>query len=126
MDPPVPPNANTYTTDIPLTYSESSRSTPAPNPQQSVPVNVSSTRLTTNHPASAIVGDLNQRTLRSQGSINAVVETVFIPRNISEALASPQAESWIAAMQVELDSMESHDVYEIVDLPPDRKAAGSR
>ena len=54
------------------------------------------------------------------------VQALFIPRNLSEALAQPDADKWQAAVDVELAAMEKHQVWEIVDLPPGKRAIGSR
>ncbi|GAA97486.1 hypothetical protein E5Q_04164 [Mixia osmundae IAM 14324] len=47
---------------------------------------------------------------------------VSIPRNVKEALASPQADYWKDAMDAEYESMAANKVWELVELPPGRKA----
>ena len=45
---------------------------------------------------------------------------------MSEALSGPQAKQWSKAMQQEIDSLNEHDVYELVELPNERKAVGCK
>ena len=47
---------------------------------------------------------------------------VVEPTTISEALCGPNAERWHEAMQQEMDSLQEHDVWELTELPKDRKA----
>ena len=54
------------------------------------------------------------------------VQALFIPRNLSEALAQPDADKWQAAVDVELAAMERHKVWTVVDLPPGKRAIASR
>ena len=46
------------------------------------------------------------------------VQTLFIPRTLSEALAQPDAAKWQEAVDVELAARERHNVWTVVDLPP--------
>ena len=48
------------------------------------------------------------------------------PKNVNEALKSPDKELWIKAMKEEMDSMKSNHVWDLVDLPPGRKAIGNK
>ena len=50
----------------------------------------------------------------------------FIPRNVLEALAQPDAYKWQAAIDVELSAMRANEVWEVVHLPADCRAIGSR
>ena len=48
------------------------------------------------------------------------------PRSVTEALASPDKIKWLNAMQKEIQSLNSNDVWDLVELPGDRKAVGSK
>src|SRR5271169_3887344 len=48
------------------------------------------------------------------------------PRTLQEAMASPYASQWIAAIFQELGSIDRHDTYTIVPRPHNRKIIGSR
>ena len=48
------------------------------------------------------------------------------PENVQEALSSSEKEHWKAAMQSEMESMKSNDVWDLVELPKDRKPVGCR
>lgn len=48
------------------------------------------------------------------------------PVSAKEALLSPEKEHWMAAMQDEMNSINSNDVYDLVKLPEGRKASNSR
>ena len=48
------------------------------------------------------------------------------PENVQEALSSSEKEHWKAAMQIEMESMKSNDVWDLVELPKDRKPVGCR
>ena len=48
------------------------------------------------------------------------------PKNIKEALSSPASNEWIAAMNDEMESMKANQVWDLVDLPPGRKAIGNK
>ena len=43
-----------------------------------------------------------------------------------EAIESPNHQEWMDAMRDELDSMARNEVWELVDLPPGRKAIGNK
>ena len=49
-----------------------------------------------------------------------------VPKTFHDALESPHAEYWKAAMDDEMESMESNGVWELVDAPSDRKSVGGR
>ncbi|GKE57804.1 hypothetical protein Tco_1496989, partial [Tanacetum coccineum] len=67
-----------------------------------------------NHPLGNIIGNLNQRTFRSQAQ-NQSNFFCFIsttePKNVNEALKD---ESWIIAMLEELNQFIANDVWELV------------
>ena len=48
------------------------------------------------------------------------------PRNIREALQCPAKEKWMKAMEEEMESMRSNQVWELVDLPKGRKAVKNK
>ncbi len=48
------------------------------------------------------------------------------PTTMSEALKTPEEESWKAAAEDELKSLKGNCAWELVPLPPDRKTVGSR
>nr|GEV75310.1 retrovirus-related Pol polyprotein from transposon TNT 1-94 [Tanacetum cinerariifolium] len=74
-------------------------------------VNIKESR---NHPSENIIGNLNQRTLRSQAqnqsNLFCFISTIE-PKNLNEALTD---ESWIIAMQEELNQFIANDVWELV------------
>lgn len=55
-----------------------------------------------------------------------IIEGGNEPQNYQEAISSPQASEWIAAMQDEFNSLLKNKTWELCDLPPDRKAITSR
>ncbi|GJT73644.1 retrovirus-related pol polyprotein from transposon TNT 1-94 [Tanacetum coccineum] len=67
-----------------------------------------------NHPLENVIGNLNQRTLRSQAQNQSnffyFISTIE-PKNMNEALKD---ESWIIAMQEELNQFVANDVWELV------------
>ncbi|GJR02082.1 retrovirus-related pol polyprotein from transposon TNT 1-94 [Tanacetum coccineum] len=66
------------------------------------------------HPLENIIGNLNQRTLRSQTQDKSNFFCFFStikPKNINEALKD---ESWVVAMQKELNQFVANDVWELV------------
>ncbi|GJZ84837.1 retrovirus-related pol polyprotein from transposon TNT 1-94, partial [Tanacetum coccineum] len=74
-------------------------------------VNIKESR---NHPLENVIGNLNQRTLRSQAQNQSnffcFISTIE-PKNVNEALGD---ESWIVAMQEELNQFIANDVWELV------------
>jgi Reverse transcriptase (RNA-dependent DNA polymerase) len=48
------------------------------------------------------------------------------PTSVADALSCPDADKWQAALDSEIDSLLSHNSWEICQLPADRKAVGSR
>ncbi|GJX66877.1 retrovirus-related pol polyprotein from transposon TNT 1-94 [Tanacetum coccineum] len=67
-----------------------------------------------NHPLENVIGNLNQRTLRSQAQNQSnffcFISTIE-PKNVNEALTD---ESWILAMQEELNQFIVNNVWELV------------
>ena len=45
---------------------------------------------------------------------------------MTEALASPDKAKWIDAMEMEMESLHKNEVWDLVKLPKDRKAVGSK
>ncbi|GJW36050.1 retrovirus-related pol polyprotein from transposon TNT 1-94 [Tanacetum coccineum] len=74
-------------------------------------VNIKESR---NHPLENVIGNLNQRTLRSQAQNQSnffcFISTIE-PKNVNEALTD---DSWIVAMQEELNQFIANDVWELV------------
>ncbi|GKD51479.1 retrovirus-related pol polyprotein from transposon TNT 1-94 [Tanacetum coccineum] len=74
-------------------------------------VNIKESR---NHPLENVIGNLNQRTLRSQAQNQSnffcFISTIE-PKNVNEALAD---KSWILAMQEELNQFIANDIWELV------------
>ncbi|GJU69167.1 retrovirus-related pol polyprotein from transposon TNT 1-94 [Tanacetum coccineum] len=70
-----------------------------------------------NHPLDQVIENLNQRTLRSQAQNHSnffcFISTIE-PKNVNEALKD---ESWVVAMQEELNQFVANDVWELVLLP---------
>ncbi|GJR34730.1 hypothetical protein Tco_1210414 [Tanacetum coccineum] len=78
------------------------------------------------HPLENVIGNLNQRTLRSQAqdkSIFFCFISTIVPININEALKD---ESWVIAMQEELNQFISNDVWELVPNPKDMTIIGTK
>lgn len=48
------------------------------------------------------------------------------PRTAKEALSGPDGDQWKKAMDDEMESLRANNTWELVDLPDDRKAVGSR
>nr|GEY39432.1 retrotransposon-related protein [Tanacetum cinerariifolium] len=81
-------------------------------------VNIKESR---NHPLVNVIGNLNQRTLRSQAQNQSnffcFISTIE-PKNVNEALGD---EIWIVAMQEELNQFIANDVWEFVPQPKNMK-----
>ncbi|GJT93127.1 retrovirus-related pol polyprotein from transposon TNT 1-94 [Tanacetum coccineum] len=77
-------------------------------------VNIKESR---NHPLENVIGNLNLRTLRlqaqNQSNFFYFISTIE-PKNVNEALGD---ESWIVAMQEELNQLVANDVWELVPQP---------
>ncbi|GJS93188.1 retrovirus-related pol polyprotein from transposon TNT 1-94 [Tanacetum coccineum] len=85
-------------------------------------VNIKESR---NHPLENVIGNLNQRTLRSQAqnqsNFYCFISTIE-PKNVNEALGD---ESWIVAMQEELNQFIANDVWELVPQPKNMTIIGT-
>ncbi|GJS86318.1 retrovirus-related pol polyprotein from transposon TNT 1-94 [Tanacetum coccineum] len=79
-----------------------------------------------NRPLGNVIGNLNQRTLRSQAQNQSnffcCISTIE-PKNVNEALGD---ESWIVAMQEELNQFVANDVWELVPQPRNVTIIGTK
>nr|GEY76323.1 hypothetical protein CTI12_AA182560 [Tanacetum cinerariifolium] len=79
-----------------------------------------------NHPIDQAIGNLNQRTLRSQAqnysNFFCFISTIK-PKNVNEALKD---ESWVVAMQEELNQFVTSDVWELFSLPMSQSVIGKK
>ncbi|GJU76959.1 retrovirus-related pol polyprotein from transposon TNT 1-94 [Tanacetum coccineum] len=79
-----------------------------------------------NHPLENVIGNLNKRTLRSQAQNQSnffcFISTIE-PKNVNEALGD---ESWIVAMQEELNQFVANDVWELVTQPRNMTIIGTK
>ncbi|GJU67041.1 retrovirus-related pol polyprotein from transposon TNT 1-94 [Tanacetum coccineum] len=78
------------------------------------------------HPLDNVIGNLNQRTLRSQAQDKSnffCFLSTIEPKNINEALKD---ESWVMAMQEELNQFISNDVWELVPNPMNMTIIGTK
>ncbi|GJU29782.1 retrovirus-related pol polyprotein from transposon TNT 1-94 [Tanacetum coccineum] len=86
-------------------------------------VNIKESR---NHPLENVIGNLNQRTLRShaqnQSNFFCFISTIE-PKNVNEALTD---ESWIIVMQEELNQFIANDVWELVPQPKNMTIIGTK
>ncbi|GJX21893.1 retrovirus-related pol polyprotein from transposon TNT 1-94 [Tanacetum coccineum] len=86
-------------------------------------VNIKESR---NHPLENVIGNLNQRTLRSQAQNQSnffcFISTIK-PKNVNEALTD---KSWIIAMQEELNQFIANDVWELVPQPKNMTIIGTK
>ncbi|GJV53092.1 retrovirus-related pol polyprotein from transposon TNT 1-94 [Tanacetum coccineum] len=86
-------------------------------------VNIKESR---NHPLENVIGNLNQRTLRSQAQNQSnffcFISTIE-PKNVNEALGD---ESWIVAMQEELNQFIANDVWELVPQSKNMTIIGTK
>ncbi|GKE45858.1 retrovirus-related pol polyprotein from transposon TNT 1-94 [Tanacetum coccineum] len=86
-------------------------------------VNIKESR---NHPLENVIGNLNQRTLRSQAqnqsNLFCFISTIE-PKNVNEALTD---DSWIVAMQEELNQFIANDVWELVPQPRNMTIIGTK
>nr|GEW32354.1 retrovirus-related Pol polyprotein from transposon TNT 1-94 [Tanacetum cinerariifolium] len=86
-------------------------------------VNIKESR---NHPLENVIGNLSQRTLRlqtqNQSNFFCFIYTIE-PKNVNEALGD---ESWIVAMQEELNQFIANDVWELVPEPRNMTIIGTK
>nr|GEU37494.1 retrovirus-related Pol polyprotein from transposon TNT 1-94 [Tanacetum cinerariifolium] len=79
-----------------------------------------------NHPVKNIIGNLNQRTLRSQAQNQSnffcFISTIE-PTNVNKALTD---ESWIVVMQEELNQFIANAVWELVPQPKNMTIIGTK
>nr|GEU82602.1 hypothetical protein [Tanacetum cinerariifolium] len=79
-----------------------------------------------NHPLESVIGNLNQRTLRSQAQNQSnffyFISTIE-PKNVNEALTH---ESWLIAMQEELNQFVANDIWKLVPQPKSMKIIGTK
>jgi hypothetical protein len=48
------------------------------------------------------------------------------PTTYKAAISSPESKKWLEAMQAEIQSMYDNQVWDLVDLPPESRAVGSK
>ena len=77
--------------------------------------------------------DIRQQDLRQQGerenrdvAFQGVEADILIPKTYSEAKHSEQQRQWEEAMGAELESILVNDTWELVKLPPGKKAIGCK
>jgi hypothetical protein len=80
------------------------------------------------HPASRIIGDMNERTTWSRVRNNshfahAAFVATFEPKDIGHALSD---HNWVNLMHEELENFERNQVWELVDPPPGCKPIGTK
>jgi hypothetical protein len=87
-------------------------------------------RVQVDHPASTIIGDMNECTTRSRVQNNshshfahASFVVTFEPKDIRHALSD---HNWVNSMHEELVNFERNEVWELVDLPPGCKPIGTK
>ncbi|GJU59007.1 retrovirus-related pol polyprotein from transposon TNT 1-94 [Tanacetum coccineum] len=78
------------------------------------------------HPLETVIGNLNERTLRSQvqnqSNFFCFVSSIE-PKNVKEAI---QDESWTMAMQEELNQFKTNDVWSLVPPPKNQTIIGTK
>nr|GEZ65818.1 retrovirus-related Pol polyprotein from transposon TNT 1-94 [Tanacetum cinerariifolium] len=86
-------------------------------------VNIKESR---NHLLENVIGNVNQRTLRSQAQNQSnffcIISTIE-PKNVNEDLGD---KSWIVAMQEELNQFVANDVWELVPQPTNMTIIGTK
>ncbi|GJR07961.1 retrovirus-related pol polyprotein from transposon TNT 1-94 [Tanacetum coccineum] len=85
---------------------------------------ISNIKISKDHPLGTVIGNLNERTLRShvQNQSNFFSFVSFVePRNIKEAI---QDESWTIAMQEELNQFKTNNVWSLVPPPKNQTIIG--
>jgi hypothetical protein len=76
-------------------------------------------RVQVDHPASRIIGDMNERTTRSRVRNNshfahAAFVATFEPKDIGHPLSD---HNWVNSMHEELENFEKNQVWELLTLP---------
>ena len=61
-----------------------------------------------------------------ESEAHLVASEIDEPNNVKEALQGPNSDKWMNAMQDELNSMYANKVWDLIDLPPGRKAIGNK
>jgi hypothetical protein len=78
------------------------------------------------HPLDGVIGNINERTLRSkvqnESNYFCFVSTIE-PKNINEAIKD---ESWVIAMQEELNQFVRNDVWTLVPQPKSQTIIGTK
>jgi hypothetical protein len=85
-------------------------------------------RVQVDHPASRIIGDMNEHTTQSRVRNNshfthAAFVATFEPKDIGHALSD---HNWVNSMHEELENFERNQVGELVDPPPGCKPIGTK
>jgi hypothetical protein len=85
-------------------------------------------RVQVDHPASRIIGDMNERTTRLRVRKNshfahATFVATFEPRDIGHALSD---HNWVNSMHEELENFERNQVWVLFDPPPRCKPIGTK
>jgi hypothetical protein len=85
-------------------------------------------RVQVDHPASRIIGDMNESTTQSRVWNNshfahAAFSTTLEPKEIGQALSD---HNWVNSMHEELENFERNQVWELVDPPPGCKPIGTK
>uniref|UniRef100_A0AAG5DHX2 Uncharacterized protein n=1 Tax=Anopheles atroparvus TaxID=41427 RepID=A0AAG5DHX2_ANOAO len=63
---------------------------------------------------------------RYAGKVNLAAQIVDEPRTYTEAISGPQSAEWKSAIAEEMQSHRDNSTWELVELPPHRKAIGSK
>jgi hypothetical protein len=85
-------------------------------------------RVQVDHPASRIIGHMNECTTRSRDRNNshfahAAFVATFEPKDFGHALYD---HTWVNSMHEELENFERNQVWELVDPPPGCKPIGTK
>lgn len=64
--------------------------------------------------------------MAAEHAFGAAVRPEDSPSGWKEAMARPDRDKWIAAAQVEIDALLANGTWELVELPPECRAIGSR
>ena len=70
--------------------------------------------------------ELGRRRVRPPERYGEWVHIADAPSTVCEALSSPEKSKWEQAIKKELQSLQDNDVYDLVELPPGRRAVGSK